>query len=93
MTAEASTSRLRERGYWFISEIGHFTVDAVLEWMGDLSEEKIIAKNAARRSLVKLSAASSLLLSDTCWVAAPEYYKAARNRDQRYLQTGYITLE
>ena len=35
-----------------ISETGTFTVDRVLEWMGDLSAEKNVAKHAARRSLV-----------------------------------------
>ena len=45
-------SGIRERGYWMIAEDGDFSVANVLAWMGDLSKERIIAKNAARRSLV-----------------------------------------
>lgn len=37
-----------------ISEDGPFTVPAVLAKMGDLSQERIIAKHAARQSLVCL---------------------------------------
>ena len=35
-----------------IAEDGDFNVNAILESMGDLSQERIIAKHAARQSLV-----------------------------------------
>ena len=44
----------RERGCWMISETGTFTVRNILDWMGDLSEERNIAKHAARQGLVSV---------------------------------------
>lgn len=42
----------RERGCWMLSEDDDLTVERVLRWMGDLSEERVIAKHAARQGLV-----------------------------------------
>lgn len=36
-----------------ISESGSFTVANILAWMGDLSQERIVAKHAARQGLVR----------------------------------------
>ena len=45
----------RERACWMICEDGEaFTVKHILAWMGDLSRERIIAKHAARQSLVRI---------------------------------------
>lgn len=44
----------RERQAWFICEEGEeFTVAKLLAWMGDFTEEKVIAKHCARISLVR----------------------------------------
>ena len=37
-----------------IAESGDFTVSAILAWMGDLSQERNIAKHAARQGLVSV---------------------------------------
>ncbi|EKM49158.1 uncharacterized protein PHACADRAFT_201955 [Phanerochaete carnosa HHB-10118-sp] len=47
--ATFSESQAKERGCWMIAEDGPFTVSAVLAKMGDLSQERIIAKHAARQ--------------------------------------------
>lgn len=36
-----------------ISETDGFTVPIVLSWMGNLSQERVVAKHAARQGLVK----------------------------------------
>ncbi|KAI0342571.1 RdRP-domain-containing protein [Trametopsis cervina] len=44
-------SQARVHGCWFISETEGLTIQAVLDSMGDLSQERVIAKHAARQSL------------------------------------------
>ncbi|KAI0337237.1 RdRP-domain-containing protein [Trametopsis cervina] len=44
-------SQARAHGCWSISETEGFTVQAVLDSMGDLSRERVVAKHAARQSL------------------------------------------
>ena len=45
---------------WMIceDESADFTVAHILEWMGDLSQERIVAKHAARQSLVRFDCPS-----------------------------------
>ena len=48
------TLACRERGCWMIAEAPPaFTVATILASMGDLSQERIVAKHAARQSLVR----------------------------------------
>lgn len=42
----------RERACWMIAETEDFTVRKILQWMGDLETERVVAKHAARQSLV-----------------------------------------
>lgn len=46
-----------------IAEEGEFTVENVLRSMGDLSNERVIAKHAARHSLVRYSLSKPVLQS------------------------------
>lgn len=45
-----------------ISEFGTFTVRNVLDWMGDLTEERNIAKHAARQGLASVAPVHSCIL-------------------------------
>lgn len=52
---------IRERRCWMIAEDPPvFTVSEILNSMGDLSQERVIAKHAARQSLVSLLVRSSV---------------------------------
>lgn len=47
-----SNSQLREHACWFFAQTPELTCDQIREWMGDFSDVKIVAKNAARMGQV-----------------------------------------